>query len=54
MKRKLIIAFIASLGLSACSSTAPSNDIASLYTGYETGSWYKVSNTCSAKLCATY
>ncbi len=51
MKKKLITATLALLTLSACAQAKTSSDIASLYTGYESGSWYQVSSTCSAKLC---
>lgn len=41
------------LVLSACGTTG-SNNVASLYTGYEDGSWYRLSSTCSATLCPAY
>lgn len=42
--------------LSGCNNNPyKESNIASLYTGYEGGSWYKFSpSTCSAKLCPAY
>ena len=54
MRGKIIGLFLLLALTSACTTPANHSDIASLYTGYESGSWYKVSSTCSAKLCPAY
>jgi hypothetical protein len=54
MNGKFLLIFVILLGLSACNRTGTNTEIASLYTGYEEGSWYKFSNSCSAKLCPAY
>jgi len=51
---KLVTIFVTALILSACSNTASSSKVAGLYTGYETGSWYQFSKSCSAQLCPAY
>jgi len=43
---------ISALMLSACSMSPTETNIASLYTGEESGSWYSFSRNCSAQLCA--
>lgn len=55
MFKKLVFLVMMMLSLSACgSASSPNADIASLYTGYEEGTWYKFSSNCSAKLCPAY